>query len=246
MTEFELKEHIAFELAKCNVGKKVSELLRLVPTNESKLREVIKSMVAAHHLEKTGASASQTRYNLTQMGRLMFVSGSDSALEQNQKQSVKTPDPAPTATESPLMQNENEAEMKSNTTERIDEIESKPYPFVTDGVVEGFETRINPNQRIAMTDFESPITHHTPINEKTVNEIRRHLNGSTSPATPDYYKGKTMQVFDVLDDFLTPEAVNGFYAGNVIKYVTRYKGKDGRADLIKARDYLDRLIEATK
>jgi hypothetical protein len=245
MTDFELREHIAFELSKSSIGKKVSELCRCVPTNESRLREILKEMLATRYIEKIGATPAQARYTLTQVGRMLFVGG-DGALTQTEKTAAKPLKPAPTATESPLMQNENEAEMKNNTTERIDEIESKPYPFVTDGVVEGFETRINPNQRIAMTDFESPITHHTPINEKTVNEIRRHLNGSTSPATPDYYKGKTMQVFDVLDDFLTPEAVNGFYVGNVIKYVARYKGKDGRADLIKARDYLDRLIEATK
>ena len=41
------------------------------------------------------------------------------------------------------------------------------------------------------------------------------------------------------------EAVNGFYIGNIIKYVVRYRGKAGLADLLKARDYLDKLIEAT-
>jgi hypothetical protein len=34
-----------------------------------------------------------------------------------------------------------------------------------------------------------------------------------------------------------------FYLGNIIKYVTRYKHKNGVEDLIKARDYLDRLIK---
>jgi hypothetical protein len=113
---------------------------------------------------------------------------------------------------------------KGNTVERIDEIE-------------GFETRINPNQRVAMTDFQS----HTPINEKTVNEIKHHVNNTA----PEYYKGKTIQVFDMLDEFLTQEAVSGFYVGNVIKYVVRFRGKNGREDLLKARDYLNKLIEAT-
>jgi hypothetical protein len=35
----------------------------------------------------------------------------------------------------------------------------------------------------------------------------------------------------------------GFIAGNIIKYVTRYKYKDGIKDLKKARDYLDELIK---
>ena len=34
----------------------------------------------------------------------------------------------------------------------------------------------------------------------------------------------------------------GFCEGNVIKYVSRYRSKGGLQDLLKARDYLDRLI----
>lgn len=35
----------------------------------------------------------------------------------------------------------------------------------------------------------------------------------------------------------------GFCQGNVVKYVSRYKLKDGMGDLLKARQYLDWLIE---
>ena len=34
-----------------------------------------------------------------------------------------------------------------------------------------------------------------------------------------------------------------FLQGNVIKYVTRYKDKNGKEDLIKAKQYLDMIIE---
>lgn len=34
-----------------------------------------------------------------------------------------------------------------------------------------------------------------------------------------------------------------FHEGNVVKYVTRWRGKGGIADLEKARWYLERLIE---
>ncbi len=34
----------------------------------------------------------------------------------------------------------------------------------------------------------------------------------------------------------------GFCEGNVIKYVTRYKAKNGLEDLLKAKYYLERLI----
>jgi hypothetical protein len=35
----------------------------------------------------------------------------------------------------------------------------------------------------------------------------------------------------------------GFLAANVIKYVCRYKAKNGRQDLEKARHYIDLLLE---
>lgn len=35
----------------------------------------------------------------------------------------------------------------------------------------------------------------------------------------------------------------GFFEGNAIKYLTRWRDKGGIADLEKARHYLDKLIE---
>lgn len=62
---------------------------------------------------------------------------------------------------------------------------------------------------------------------------------------PDYYKGKDGK--DLFARFesglLTKEQVQGFYIGNVMKYITRYQGKNGIEDLKKARTYLNRLIE---
>lgn len=94
-------------------------------------------------------------------------------------------------------------------------------------------------KKIEIVKHDAPIQ-YTPINEKTVNEIKNHVNGTT----PDYYKGKSIQVFDILDEFLTPEANQGFYVGNIIKYVVRFRGKAGKQDLLKARDYLDKLIDS--
>ena len=34
-----------------------------------------------------------------------------------------------------------------------------------------------------------------------------------------------------------------FFQGNIIKYTTRYKAKGGKVDLLKARHYIDLLIE---
>lgn len=54
---------------------------------------------------------------------------------------------------------------------------------------------------------------------------------------PTYY-GKD---FDVID-FCQNNNLD-FMQGNVIKYVTRYKEKNGKEDLLKAKEYIDRMIK---
>ena len=54
----------------------------------------------------------------------------------------------------------------------------------------------------------------------------------------DHYKNKGIQpiVYIHANDL-------GFCAGNVVKYVTRYKEKNGAADIRKAIHYLELLLE---
>ena len=53
-----------------------------------------------------------------------------------------------------------------------------------------------------------------------------------------HYKDKAMQPWDIIDAWEL-----NFYAGNVVKYILRYRHKDGLKDLQKARHYIDKLIE---
>lgn len=56
---------------------------------------------------------------------------------------------------------------------------------------------------------------------------------------PDYYDGKGgMQPFDVIDAFGLD-----FYEGNVVKYICRWRKKNGVADLYKARTYIEQVIK---
>lgn len=50
--------------------------------------------------------------------------------------------------------------------------------------------------------------------------------------------------FDVID-FCQKNNLD-FMQGNVIKYVTRYKEKNGKEDLLKAKEYIDRMITEIK
>ncbi len=54
---------------------------------------------------------------------------------------------------------------------------------------------------------------------------------------PSYYR-KNIEV----TDFIIEYDMN-FLEGNIIKYVTRYKDKNGIEDLKKAKWYLDKLIK---
>lgn len=50
------------------------------------------------------------------------------------------------------------------------------------------------------------------------------------------------QAIDVITDMLDDTEIEGYYKGNIIKYIARYKGKGGAEPLKKARWYLDKLI----
>jgi hypothetical protein len=61
---------------------------------------------------------------------------------------------------------------------------------------------------------------------------------------PNHYKGKHgIETIDVIRNFGNDDMVAGFYWGNAIKYMTRYRNKNGLEDLKKARRNLDWLIE---
>lgn len=61
---------------------------------------------------------------------------------------------------------------------------------------------------------------------------------------PDYYTGSDYECIDVLKQVLGDKGYEGFCIGNAFKYLWRYGEKtQGKEDLIKARTYLDFLID---
>ena len=54
----------------------------------------------------------------------------------------------------------------------------------------------------------------------------------------NHYKSKAIQPWDYI-------AANnlGYFEGNVVKYVSRWRDKDGYEDLLKAKHYLEKLLE---
>ena len=60
---------------------------------------------------------------------------------------------------------------------------------------------------------------------------------------PSHYNHGGKETIEILKDFLTEDEFKGFLKGNVLKYMHRYKFKNGIEDLNKASWYLDKLKE---
>lgn len=58
-----------------------------------------------------------------------------------------------------------------------------------------------------------------------------------------YQKG--VEPWDAMKAWLSDEEFEGYLRGNVIKYIARYKDKNGMEDLLKCEHYLQKLIEVT-
>lgn len=68
--------------------------------------------------------------------------------------------------------------------------------------------------------------------------IYAHVNVNAEQVGGDHYKKISIQPWDyIISNDL------GFLEGNIIKYITRYKEKNGKQDLLKAKHYLEKLIE---
>lgn len=60
---------------------------------------------------------------------------------------------------------------------------------------------------------------------------------------PKHYNAGKIECIDCIESAITGKTgIEGFYVGNVIKYLFRYENKNGLEDCKKARYYLDKLI----
>ena len=63
---------------------------------------------------------------------------------------------------------------------------------------------------------------------------------------PNHYADKKIEVIDYIRDTLTPVGFTDYCAGNVMKYVSRWRKKGGVEDLKKAEVYLGWMIESAE
>lgn len=77
--------------------------------------------------------------------------------------------------------------------------------------------------------------------EKQARRMQQAFNANAIQHGGDHYKNKAVQPWDYI-------ASNnlGYFEGNIVKYVSRWKDKNGVEDLKKAMHYLQKLIELTE
>lgn len=64
---------------------------------------------------------------------------------------------------------------------------------------------------------------------------------------PKHYQGRNgLEAIDVHRNFMNDEQLTGYHLGNTLKYILRYRQKNGIEDLEKAKVHLDWLIEKEK
>jgi hypothetical protein len=61
--------------------------------------------------------------------------------------------------------------------------------------------------------------------------------------SPDHYTAGGIETIDFMQAKLTAEQFEGYLAGSLLKYTSRYRHKDGVQDLKKARWFLNKLID---
>ena len=70
---------------------------------------------------------------------------------------------------------------------------------------------------------------------------------STNTINPKHYKNPNgTQTIDLIGSVLTKEEFEGYCKGNILKYISREKRKNGTQDLQKANWYLNCLITKRK
>ncbi|GLY11376.1 DUF3310 domain-containing protein [Pseudobacillus badius] len=60
---------------------------------------------------------------------------------------------------------------------------------------------------------------------------------------PQHYHHSGLDPISYAEVNFPKEQLKGFHRINVLKYISRYEGKGGVNDLVKARTYLDKLID---
>ena len=115
------------------------------------------------------------------------------------------------------------------------------YPTTTEGVI----VDSTPSGEVLEAS-----THLVP-DMTEANDRKQRVNTSVTSANNrqvggDHYKKMKIQPWDLFGSIFNLDEQIGLYLGNVYKYLMRYDSKNGIEDLMKAKHYLEKLIEVKR
>ncbi len=58
-----------------------------------------------------------------------------------------------------------------------------------------------------------------------------------------HYSKHKIQPWAAMEAWMSPEEFKGYLRGNVVKYIARCNDKGGREDILKAKHYIEKLLE---
>lgn len=88
-----------------------------------------------------------------------------------------------------------------------------------------------------------PVVPQVLDDEPVKEEITKLVESLDTKVHPEHYTYSKYECIDVLRDILGEEGFKEFCRGNVFKYLWRYNHKNGKEDLLKAKYYLEKLVE---
>lgn len=89
-----------------------------------------------------------------------------------------------------------------------------------------------------MSEFEMKFANEFKLIDEYLKRNEGAMNALDKQVAGDHYKDQAIQPVE----YIHANAI-GYFEGNVIKYVTRWRKKNGIADLEKAKHYIELLIE---
>lgn len=84
------------------------------------------------------------------------------------------------------------------------------------------------------------------LHESNANGTESKAMGDDVVSKPAHYNNYEMETIEAIKGQSTSDEFSGFLKGNIIKYIARYKFKNGVEDLEKAKFYLSVLIGITQ
>ena len=104
--------------------------------------------------------------------------------------------------------------------------------------------RGNDTKACAKCVSEADNDNSIPSNWTPVDRVKHSVDDADNVNHPNHYQTKSgIEAIDVIDAFTNGlDGLEAFDTGNIIKYICRWKKKNGLEDLKKAKWYLENLI----